>query len=182
MVDYQRSGNIRGSRGIWGGHSKDLDYDKRPRPSHVKARVVIAAVASIAAGALGYMVGDRQPPLIRYWGVILPENPPAGSEVSVQWDIQWFRPCTGKVYRQIVDSHKVIWDFEPFDTMYTRAKKITETNRRIELNLTLPKGIALGPAEYFAVVRLKCNWLQEIWPIVVDTPTIKFNIVESPKQ
>lgn len=142
----------------------------------MKSRIIIAVVASVTAGTLGYMVGDRQPPLVRYWGMIMPENPPAGSEVDVHWDIQWFRRCPGKVYRKIIDSHKVIWDFEPFDTMYTRAKKVNEKDRRIELGLTLPKGAASGPAEYFAIVRLKCNWLQEIWPIVVDTPTIKFNI------
>jgi len=80
------------------------------------------------------------------------------------------------VYRRIVDSHKIVWEFEPFASEYTRAKKLSAIERKLEMSFMLPRGISSGPAEYFAVVKLECNWLHKFWPIVVDEPTILFTI------
>ncbi len=139
-------------------------------------RFLVTFCLTVAAGLLGFMINDRQPPLIRYYGRITPDNPLPGADINVTWEVRKNRDCPGVIYRRIIDSHGVVYDFAPVESLYTLAANTKEFSRLFKL----PAQIAPGPAEYFATNKLVCNPLHNFWPILVDMPSIKFNIATPP--
>jgi len=134
--------------------------------------MVVAAFCVICVAPVTYWASDREPPFVRGTGYIIPQAVSPEGEFEVHWEGKRVKDCGGVVHRFIRDSKGDLWAL-PSSTV--RYSKITENG--VPLNSAkIPRGIACGPAEYVADALHVCNITHRIWPIRVNTPTIKFTI------
>lgn len=144
---------------------------------------VLAAVFSVGAfGPLMFMALDREPPYERIAGKISPDDPAAGGIIEVEWAIRTNRICAPaanrNVSRRIIDSHKVVWDFEETPSVYGR--ELSANPDRIVRVFALPAGIAGGTATYHSSACFSCWPIQQLWPICIDHPDIAFTVRATP--
>jgi hypothetical protein len=121
---------------------------------------------------------DREPPYDVIGGVISPDNPMPGQEITIVWDVKVERACPlsmrSSVQRTVVDSKGVKHDYSKVAAMFDSAT----TGATITRNVQLPENLAPGPATYSSVACYSCNPMQEYWPVCVHTPEVHFNVAE----
>ena len=134
--------------------------------------------------ALGIMAGDRADPFVRYGGEIYPANPQPDSQVTIKWTGHRWRECEGEVWRTITDKDDKVHTFAPTPVEYTH----TQNPDIMPRTFTLPIAVPPGRATYKAVAKFRCplpftsiiNPMHYIFPIIVDRPTVDFNVGEPP--
>lgn len=121
-----------------------------------------------ASPAMVIVLMNRAPPV--YYGgrnVQTPQVPPGGV-LKIDIDSEIKDGCTAKVFRAIVDSTGVATEFEPMARNNIPAQVI---------ELTVPLGAAPGTAYYRARIEWSCNFVQKVFPYVVNQRPLKFEIV-----
>lgn len=132
-----------------------------------------ALVIFVIVGGLFWMAIDRDPPFIRTYGEVIPENPRPGQWVAVKWHVKGSRWCPGTLQRQIIDSHDVVWtlDKEPI-AFGTRIPVSPDFVRRFQI----PPVAWPGRAVYRVTTAYQCNPLHRWWPVVTTGPDVVFEI------
>jgi len=124
-----------------------------------------------------WMALDRVPPYERLSGTIKPDYPTPGSNIEIEWEIKTLRACIPSarlsVRRQIVDAKGTVWNFDPTTSVYYDE---TTRGRQINRSISLPRGVATGPATYRSMACFSCNPIHALWPVCVDKPEITFTI------
>lgn len=133
-----------------------------------------AAVSAFFIAPIVYMAADREPPVIRHSGEIVPPDPYPGGRISVVWHTTIKRVCPGLVQRRIVDSTGTIWTLGMVEAEYGRSDELIRS-------FAIPFGIAWGEARYTATVQYRCNVLQDYWPIIVEGPAVRFRVAPPPQ-
>jgi len=151
---------------------------------HAWTRHLVGAMISLLIVApLLWMALDREPTFTLLEGSIIPNPIRRGETATIVWRVKYSGSvCEGKMQREIIDARRQLW---PYVIRERGAKYHPDPDYPgygwIEtVPLTLPDGIAPGPASYRATVFWYCNWLQRQleWPIVVDRPVITFEVKE----
>lgn len=105
-------------------------------------------------------------------GETLPSVAP-GETLHMRFQATINKECPGTVIRTILDSSGRPFNF------------VEEPRPELEaypIDLIVPLGTFPGPAQYFARVRWRCNWVQEWFPKEVRQPPLDFIVEPAPGQ
>lgn len=149
-----------------------------------------ASIFQNAFGAIGFVVVtsllfqlfDRRDPVKMTYGEISPNPAAAGSYIEVELHFERHRECDGTIYRRIVDSAGVQFEYGASSTVYNHAQR-TRGLLAPDLmrSLQLPVALHKGPAFYSPVIVWHCNWMQEVfWPITQQQTPIPFEVTAAP--
>ena len=126
------------------------------------------------------MAVDSRAPVIITKSEMVPNVVVPGQTVTIRWTTIELRACDGVVRRRFVDAARVIHEIEPAPTIYRARVKDTPTFSR---DVTIPSGMAPGPATYGGTRHYYCNplqkWFQGWLGIEIRLPIaeIKFTVV-----
>lgn len=140
--------------------------------------VLAAAVSFLLIAPIVYMYLDNVPPYEYDAGksYIVPSRAHVEHQVTIHWAITKInRICRGYVVRFIIDADtgvKTTYDATPAATSVERGD--TELDR----TFTLPPNVAPGVKIYRSEGFYSCNPLQQLWPLRVVTPDIRFEVVQ----
>lgn len=139
-------------------------------------RFVGFALGIVVVAPILIMLFDRRQPLELMDGYIRPYDVRSGQEVRVTWVAKEYRACEGELHKLFIDSAKVAHPTVTEPTVYHQTFADQRTFQKL---MTIPRGMATGPAIYTTKIKRWCNPLQQyIWPIVSDGLQIRFNVVE----
>lgn len=142
----------------------------------MRTQTIVAGFVSVFLfSPIFWMLFDRVPPYMRTSGSIEPPDPLPGSQITVTWTIAEVRYCprehTRMTTRMIIDAKGIEHRYAPTVADY-KEQNPTEIMR----NVQLPPNITPGQATYHSQTCYACNPFQEMWPVCVSTPDIKFTI------
>lgn len=121
---------------------------------------------------LAVMAADNQVPYDYLSGEISPNPARAGSRVTLKWYIKTHRICPVSIRRLLTDVNgKVVAVFDPLPYSQTVEMGDKELPKTFLLPDSLPAQVT-----YNALACFKCNALQALFPLCVDTPRITFNV------
>lgn len=109
-----------------------------------------------------------------------PNSVRAGQVVQLTWQASEARACNGIIHRRFVDSAGVIFDIAAVPSIYRRD---LGGNKSLSRDITIPSGMAPGPAVYSGVRRYWCNPLQVLlegllgFEIVLPSPPVRFTVL-----
>jgi len=157
--------------------------DPRPWVAHCTA----AVVALLIFAPIFYMALDREPPVTRLFGSMVPDVVVQGGETAVRYTTtrRNRQDCPGVVQQEIIDSLNTIysklarqtgpakWEDDP----YVPDREIFYGHP-----VAIPLQAAPGPAIFRTVTFRYCNPLQRWlhWPIIQVGPDLPFTIVAKP--
>lgn len=136
--------------------------------------------ALLIIGPIMWWLADREPPYTLSDPKLSADQIHAGEEFSIEWTLSLTRRgCEGSFARYIVDSHRVVWAFAAARSAFANMQ-----HGRYRVNsqtkVTLPRGIAPGPAEVFTVTTFHCNPMQRVWPLLAEQPKVRLTILPPP--
>lgn len=133
---------------------------------------------ALAIGWIAWLWLDRSPPLEFAGGIVSPDPIRAGNWVQIIWRLRWKRACNRiEIKQTLVSATGLIHALETIDAT---AEKPTEDFISIGRAIHIPWVMSAGIAEYRVTVLCVCNPLQELWPLAVQAPSLRFNVIESP--
>lgn len=130
-------------------------------------------------GSLGYMVGDRNFPIILLERSIVSVRVPQGGQLLIHVRFIVAKQCESHTDRFLFDREDIKYDLEPLEAIAGSA----EIGRPEEYTIPvdIPIDFKAGKAIFRSITTFKCNVIQNMWPLyapVVDTP---FEVVEVDK-
>lgn len=141
------------------------------------------ALGVLVMAPLLIMLFDRREPITILPGKIDPYYVKNGMTVVVTWPLIEHRACAGDLRRVVVDQggKGKIHEFAVEPTIYHQV--LSPDARTFSKNMTMPYGMAPGPAIYYGIGTRWCNVLQQfIWPIPFRSPDIPICILPSEGQ
>lgn len=145
-------------------------------PRRPWCHILGAAIGALAVAPIMIMLFDRREPLELIDGYITPFNVRGGQEVRITWVARELRACGGELHKLFIDSAKVAHPTVREPTVYHQTFADERTFQKL---MTIPRGMAPGPAIYTTKIERWCNPLQKyLWPIKSDGIEIRFNVVE----
>jgi len=109
---------------------------------------------------------------------IIPQQAEAGMQIRVDWKVKVNRICDGTNVRELFDpitkSRLAIYD--PVPTASSAA--LEKGDQHLIRTFLLPRRLQKGKIGYRAHLLYKCNWLQRVFPIEMDTPDLFFELVD----
>jgi hypothetical protein len=146
-------------------------------PREVLCHILAAAFALLVVTPPIVMLLDRRDPAELTGGQMLPHDVRSGQAVTIAWDIIERRACAGEFTPIIIDAGKQVHYFARQPTVYRDT--LRPDGLRFYKHITLPTGLAPGPAIYTVQVERWCNPLQRyLWPIPSKAARIEFNVIE----
>jgi hypothetical protein len=140
-------------------------------------RIFFLILAAIIATVFGYWTADRTPPVVRIDGGILPSAVKPGDVALVKFTLKQksSRDCPAVITREITDSHNLVYRLAEIPATYSAPNGDRENFTR---EVTIPRGIAFGPAKYNSCMIAICNPLQRFldWPVHTCGPVLDFII------
>lgn len=122
--------------------------------------ILAALFGLMVAAPITFMWLDSAEPIRVTSATMSPPEVRPGQTVRLTWDATEFRVCAGLVHRRFVDSSGVIFEISPVPAIY-RDK--LDGNKSFSRDITIPNGMAPGPALYTGVRRYWCNPLQRLF-------------------
>ena len=98
-----------------------------------------------------------------------------GASITVDWTQNWSRLCPGTVNRQLTTEHGEIKTFKAFAIYPPDKLGVISRESRVYVPHTTPA----GTATLQSTISFHCNFLQEIWPIVVKAPPIIIQVASA---
>lgn len=139
---------------------------------------LLAASAVVAAGALGLMVADREPPInIVESRLVTPVVRPGGSLEREITFVQHKR-CHIHSDRAVFDSEGKRYLLPPLELRSGNIGPVDEEATFI-LSIPLPTDMAPGPARYESTAMYRCNAFHWLWP--VHGPHVQVNFTVAPR-
>lgn len=172
MADYERSGNLRGVRSIWGGHSKSLGLD-RPWKSPLIWKLAISIPLLFFSAVLGLWVADRDPPTAVISVTPLSDTVQPGGQLRILYNVRRFRSCAVHIDRLLFDAggERYVLEDEEFAGAPGPLGDATYT-----VGVNIPRRFAEGPGRYQAITEYVCNPLHHISPIVATGAPTTFTV------
>lgn len=135
-------------------------------------------VSSFLIAPAAYMLSDNQPPY-EYDAAnsyIIPTTTPAGRQMSVHWAFTRVnRVCPGTLTRFVVDEATGYrFSYDPVPVALASEIGDNVLNR----TFFLPPGLVPGWKTYYSEMHFACNPLQRIYPLVVRTPRLRFEVTK----
>jgi len=124
-------------------------------------------------GWLGYLVSDREPPVVITKTEVLTPSVNPGGQLRVRYHLRRFRECGSETTRLIRDASETHFGLDPSSTPYSQGVVGEEA---YNLPLLIPRSAAQGPAEYRVRTIWICNPLHHIWPIKGEMRIVRFEI------
>lgn len=135
-------------------------------------RWFVLSTLVFTSGVLGAFLGDRSPPIVVRQGEIVPDPVSPGQLAEIRWKAILVRKsCTRTVRRYIVGSDNEIRILDENDGAVATGPD------SISKKFLVPFNTPLGRARYRATATFVCNPVHEIWPILVSTPEVPFDVV-----
>lgn len=136
----------------------------------------LAALSIVGAGALGFMINDRTPPISYEGAGAMSPSVPAGGTIEVEFKVYRDRICQALAKRYLLDASGTKFAI-PSYTVGLSTFVGRETYRR---KIEIPAAAAVGPAQYQVELEYYCNPIHRLgWPIMVNTPVVNFEITPS---
>lgn len=140
---------------------------------------VLAAVAAVPMALVFSAAVDRAPPISYRSAFADKIAVRAGAQLAIRFEAVRHEVCRSlNVSRYVTDAtgveHAVAVDIIAAEGATLEGR---ETSDR---TITVPDTVKLGPAEYFIRLRYACNWLQVFWPVTVESPHVRFTVVNDP--
>ena len=140
-------------------------------------RVLTFALVGSVAATLGVWTIDRQPPVtvLRADVMVKPVRP--GEDLRIRYTVHRFRSCETYVDRSLFDADfvRVVLD----DLAFTSAPGPLGESMYVA-TVPLPRNFASGTGQYRVVTKYVCNPLHRIWPVVVESSPIWFEVSGEP--
>lgn len=144
------------------------------KPRHYAIGAVLMAVT----GALVFMRFDTTPPyeFDASQSEVIPPRTEPGTQIVVRWKVKKVnRFCHGMNTRELFDAETkariAVYDPVPVASPFELSE-----NEHLVRTFTLPKIMPYGRIGYRATQQYICNPLQHIWPLVVTTPDLFFEV------
>lgn len=131
------------------------------------------AFAAIIGGVLGRWISDREPPTFIRRVEVLLVNPVPGGEVHVRYHVVRDRACATKVERVLFDAQQLRIPL-PSREFSTSPGPVGEDSYVVSVPLSA--SMTPGPAIYRIATSYECNPLHSLWPIVVPSSDVHFEI------
>ena len=128
--------------------------------------LVIIAITST------WLLFDRDMPIQRGETWVSPEAVYPGETITIRVSSKANRPCPGTVARELIDSDGVTWPYLP---IYIPAIPVC-MDVIAAREVIIPKSIACGTVRHTSQIFYACNWIQNIWPITVNSKEFTFTI------
>ena len=135
-------------------------------------RIITFSFASVIAGILGLWAADREPPIY----VIKAEPVKTvwpGDELQLRYTVYRRKSCETNIDRFIFDSQLVRYVLD--DLAFSGAPGPLGESTYVA-RVAIPAKFAIGQARYRVISKFVCNPLQRIWPIVVESPDVVFDV------
>ena len=144
-----------------------------------KLRWFFGCVLMCVTGIFVFMWFDTTPPyeFDASQSEIIPKKVEAGMQIRVDWKVKVNRICKGTNVRELFDPLTKA-RLAIYDPVLTASDTALEGDDHLIRTFLLPRQIASGPIGYRAHLLYKCNWLQNFFPLEIDTPDLFFELVE----
>lgn len=132
----------------------------------------LAAVSS----ALGILAADRDAPVERANGMLIPEAVKPGDHVEAAFTLSDQRKyCPGIIEREIICTDRIVHKLESIPATYSSP---SGDRRNFTRGVVIPKSCPYGPATYKSCVIAAClyNPFHYFWPIKQCEPIVNFII------
>jgi len=140
---------------------------------------LLGVVLMLVTAVLVYMWFDTTPPYVfdASGSEIIPKKVEAGMQIRVDWKVKFNRICTGTNIRELFDpvTNARLAVYDPVPTASSAA---LERGNHLIRTFLLPRRLPPGPVGYRAHLVYKCNWLQNFFPIEMDTPDLFFELID----
>lgn len=139
-------------------------------------RHILALFVAIVVAALPiYWATDREPPVVRAAGFVIPSDAAPGQHVETRFVIVKLRQdCSLTIQREFVDACGIIHRQVPFDAGYQNTPAPFVGARE----LMIPRGMCRGPAMFTSTVFGICNPIHNWWPVIQSEPPVHFNVID----
>lgn len=139
--------------------------------------VISIVVLGVFAGWLGVLTGDRDVPTTVYRTEVLALRPWPGGEVQIRYFVKRHQSCATYVQRTLFDSQQLRI---PLPSREFAASPGPVGEDSYLVSVPIPEGVALGPANYRVITTYVCNFIHNLWPIVVVAKDVGFEIGPKP--
>ena len=141
--------------------------------------LLIGIVLMVFAGAIVFMWFDTVPPFEfdASQSKIIPQIAESGMQIRVDWKVKVNRLCPGSNTRELFDPITKV-RLAIYDPVPTAANTALEGDNHLIRTFLLPRRIAKGPIGYRAHLFYRCNWLQQFFPLELDTPELFFELID----
>lgn len=140
----------------------------------------IGVVLMIITGTLAFMWFDTTPPYEFDAGqsYVVPNKAEEGMQIRVVWKVKKLnRFCPGTNLRTLFDPVTKV-KLAIYDPVPVAARFELGEDSFLVRTFLLPKELMAGKVGYRATQIYVCNPLQHIWPLVVTTPDLFFEVIE----
>jgi hypothetical protein len=132
--------------------------------------------ALVVVGPLTWWSLDRTPPFTEVPYATSPDPAHRGEMMESEWDVTVAREgCRGTFQRVLIDSHNVVWAFQPFLLTFTNLP-IGHHIIKSATPFLLPKDFAQGRGTILIVVTAECNPVHKFFPIIYRAPPAYFDV------
>lgn len=136
-------------------------------------------VVCLAAGVLGTMVADRDPPIETHSATVTNPEVLPGEMLVIRYKVNRTRSCFVQFSRTLRDSaspvHRVVL---PDMIRYPGADPLGE-DTYVSV-VPIPENFSPGPAVYSTVALYQCNIVHALWPIVTPPRDLHFRVQKLP--
>ena len=141
--------------------------------------ILFGIVLMCSTSALVFMWFDTTPPyeFDVSESSIIPSRAEPGMQIRVDWKVKVNRICKGTNTRELFDPITKT-RMAIYDPVLTASDSALEGDNHLIRTFLLPRRISPGPIGYRAHLLYKCNWLQNFFPIELDTPDLFFELVD----
>lgn len=149
---------------------------KRRTICHISA----AIFGMMVAAPITFMWLDNTEPIRITHVSMSPAEVLAGQSVRITWEATEIRACNGIIHRRFIDSAGVIFEIAPVPSVY---RDVLGGHKTFSRDITIPSGMAPGPAIYGGVRRYWCNPLQRLFEglfgfeIKIPSPAVRFTVL-----
>jgi hypothetical protein len=137
-------------------------------------RICLFGILAIVSTILGTMAADRDVPVERINGRLIPEAVKPGDEVEAAFTLTAQRRyCPGVIEREIIGTDHIIHRLENIPATYAAPDG---DRRNFTRGIMIPKSLPYGPATYKSCVVAACPWnpFHYLWPVKQCEPLVKF--------
>lgn len=134
----------------------------------------------VLLGYLGYMVGDRNIPILTLDRTVETLRVPQGGQLLIRVKFITEKPCNIHTDRFLFDSQDIRHDLPPTDVQSGTAEigKPEEYKVAIDIPVDFPPGTSI----YRTLATFKCNAIQALWPLRSPVRDTQFEVTQIDQQ
>jgi hypothetical protein len=136
-------------------------------PWVVTPLIVLALAALVAI--------DRRPPIApdTLQGRAVPAFVLEAGDLTIKWAAERYKVCPTTVAREIVDSANTVFRLDRVSGPTSATTGWDEWTSTVKV----PPAAAWGRARYRSTIQYDCGWTHDLYPLLIHSPEIPFEIV-----